>query len=130
MHDIHGWQLNNFNQNNSTPDTLWLYSNIIHDNRAHLDNYFGFVDGITVVVSLPIKNQTIIVGNKAKGRKVTRKQSTPNFPKNEHFLPSDTHTWSKFSKKDSQSFRQTNFRRSYLSFIEFHEGIQTKKLKL
>ena len=23
---------------------------------------------------------------------VTRKQSTPNFPKNEHFLPPDTHT--------------------------------------
>ena len=24
---------------------------------------------------------------------VTRKQSTPNFPKNEHFLPPDTHTY-------------------------------------
>ena len=23
---------------------------------------------------------------------VSRKQSTPNFPKNKHFLPSDTHT--------------------------------------
>ena len=23
---------------------------------------------------------------------VSRKQSTPNFPKNEHFLPPDTHT--------------------------------------
>ena len=24
---------------------------------------------------------------------VSRKQSTPNFPKNEHFLPPDTHTY-------------------------------------
>ena len=36
-----------------------------------------------------------IVGNKAKGwtskTGVTRKQSTSNFPKNEHLLP-DTHT--------------------------------------
>ena len=35
------------------------------------------------------------VGNKAKGRIskkcVTRKQSATNFPKNEHFLPPDTH---------------------------------------
>ena len=32
------------------------------------------------------------VGNKAKGR-ISRKQSTPNFPKNEHFLPPDTHKY-------------------------------------
>ena len=37
------------------------------------------------------------VGNKTKKganlkTDVTRKQSMPNFPKNEHFLPSDTHT--------------------------------------
>ena len=36
------------------------------------------------------------VGNKAKGRLSKRvfqeKQSTPNFPQNEHFFPPDTHT--------------------------------------
>ena len=30
---------------------------------------------------------------------VTRKQSTPNFPKNEHFLPPDTHTCVSGGKK-------------------------------
>ena len=43
----------------------------------------------------PIKND--FVGNKAKGRiskrGVSRKQSTPNFPKKEHFLPPDTPTY-------------------------------------
>ena len=36
------------------------------------------------------------VDDKAKRRiskQVTRKQSTPNVPKNEHFLPHDTHTY-------------------------------------
>ena len=37
------------------------------------------------------------VSNKAKRANlktgVSRKQSTPNFPKNEYFLPPDTHTW-------------------------------------
>ena len=39
------------------------------------------------------------VGNKANLKRanlkteVTRKQSTPNFPKNKHFLPPDTHTY-------------------------------------
>ena len=36
---------------------------------------------------------------------VTRKQSTPNFPENEHFLPRDMHTCvrvCKFSKKRLQ----------------------------
>ena len=39
------------------------------------------------------------VSNKAKRANlktgVSRKQSTPNFPKNEYFLPPDTHTWGK-----------------------------------
>ena len=37
-----------------------------------------------------------IAGSKAKGNfktGVSRKQSTPNFPKNEHLLPPDTHTY-------------------------------------
>ena len=44
-------------------------------------------------------------GNKAKMMNlktgVSRKQSTPNFPKNEHFLPPDTHmyVWVSGSKK-------------------------------
>ena len=39
---------------------------------------------------------TKLVGNKAKERmskRVSRKQSMPNFPKNEHFLYPDTHTY-------------------------------------
>ena len=39
---------------------------------------------------------SVLVSNKAKRANlktdVIRKQSTPNFPKNEHFLPRDTHT--------------------------------------
>ena len=48
------------------------------------------------------------VGNKAKGRNlqtgVTRKQGTPNFPKNEHFFPPDTHTSVCVSGGDNCSF--------------------------
>ena len=36
------------------------------------------------------------VGNKTKGRiskTVSRKQSTPNFPKNKHLFPPDTHSF-------------------------------------
>ena len=36
-----------------------------------------------------------LVGNRQKGESqtgVSRKQGTPNFPKNEHFLPADTCT--------------------------------------
>ena len=35
---------------------------------------------------------SMFVGNKAKER-ISRKQSTPNFPEKEHFLPPDTHTY-------------------------------------
>ena len=42
-------------------------------------------------------NLLYLVGNKPKRRILKRvfqgKQSTPSFPKNEHFLPSDTHTY-------------------------------------
>ena len=45
------------------------------------------------------------VGNKAKGANLktgaSRKQSTPNFPKNEHFLPSDTPEACNFIKKET-----------------------------
>ena len=45
----------------------------------------------------------LFVGNKAKWRILKRlslrKQSTPNFPKNEHFLPPDTHTYVRKGKK-------------------------------
>ena len=43
------------------------------------------------------------VGNKANLKRanlkteVTRKQSTPNFPKNKHFLPPDTYTVLRFA---------------------------------
>ena len=42
--------------------------------------------------------QDIFVGNNAKGwislnTSASRKQSSPNFPTNEHFLPPDTHTY-------------------------------------
>ena len=45
----------------------------------------------------PTPGMLIVVGNKRKGRISKRmfqkkKQSMPNFPKNEHFLPADTHT--------------------------------------
>ena len=40
------------------------------------------------------KSDSPFVGNKAKRRisGVSRKQSTPKFPKNKHFLPPDTHS--------------------------------------
>ena len=41
------------------------------------------------------RNNFEFVGNKAKGqisKRVFQEKSTPNFPKNEHFLPLDTHT--------------------------------------
>ena len=37
---------------------------------------------------------------------VSRKQSTPNFPKNEHFLPLDTHTYVSGGKKIIEKLRQ------------------------
>ena len=52
------------------------------------------------------KNNTI--GNKAKGRNlktgVSRKEGTPNFAKNEHFLPSDTHPYVRVSGGTKCSF--------------------------
>ena len=43
-----------------------------------------------VVLSL----NSLIISKRANLKTVvSRKQSTPNFPKNEHFLPSDTHTY-------------------------------------
>ena len=42
------------------------------------------------------KKKNLVVGNKAKGRiktGVSRKQTRSNFPKNERFLPPDTHTY-------------------------------------
>ena len=45
--------------------------------------------GFWIRFSLFLLFMTDFVGNKAKGG-ISRKQSTPNFPKNEHFLPLDS----------------------------------------
>ena len=37
---------------------------------------------------------------------VTRKQSTPNFPKNKHFLPTDTHAHACVSEGKNVFFRK------------------------
>ena len=47
-----------------------------------------------------LKRKRYFVGNKANLKTaVTRKQSTPNVPKNEHFLPTDTHVGVRFRGK-------------------------------
>ena len=44
---------------------------------------------------------------------VTRKQITPNFPKNEHLLPPDTHTY-----EDETSIRPEVFNKNLYNFIK------------
>ena len=44
---------------------------------------------------------------------VTRKQITPNFPKNEHLLPPDTHTY-----EDETSIRPEVFYKNLYNFIK------------
>ena len=50
-----------------------------------------------MIMSGIIMSDLRVVGNKAKGRISKRvfqeKQSKPHFPKNEHFLPPDMHTY-------------------------------------
>ena len=49
---------------------------------------------LTVHASCNIGENTSVIRRKANPKKgVSRKQSTPNFPKNEHLLPPETHTY-------------------------------------
>ena len=60
-----------------------------------LSYVYVFVFLIQCIVALSIVQSTSSVIRQKANLKtgVSRKQSTPNFPKNEHFLPSDTHTY-------------------------------------
>ena len=57
-------------------------------------------------------NKSSVKGKRANLKTgVSRKQSTPNFPKNEHFLPPDTHIsrakkYSFFAKFDKLCYRR------------------------
>ena len=63
-------------------------------------NFIGFQTSIEKFVS-----------NKVKGRiskRVFQENSTPNFPKHEHFLPPDTHT---YVKKDNEKIYETRIQK-------------------
>ena len=51
--------------------------------------------------SFPLNENGVFVDSKAKRRiskRCFKKKSTPNFPKNKHFLPPDTHTYMSVSE--------------------------------
>ena len=54
---MHDWRLQSFKQNDLATNMLRPYTNIIHDKGAPLDKCFGFVDGISVAISKPVRNQ-------------------------------------------------------------------------
>ena len=54
-------------------------------------NWIACADVLIDCVVPPCPGFTYVVNNLKTG--VSRKQSTPNFPKNEHFLRPDTHTY-------------------------------------
>ena len=69
-----------------------------YENRFHaevpLHNLTGYRPAILSTILMKSNNLSVI---RQKGESQNgcfkKKQSTPNFPKNEHFLPSDTHTY-------------------------------------
>ena len=76
-----------------------LRSNDTHFTKAHVIIIANHISDKLISTKLFRLNEMLrlqIVGNKARVNLrtgVSRKQSTPNFPKNEHFLPPDTHTF-------------------------------------
>ena len=59
------------------------------EDKSLLTIFIFFIDDLYVLIDFIYTKKIIFVNNKAKGRisrEVTRKQSSPNFAKNEHFL--------------------------------------------
>ena len=60
-------------------------------------NDYHVCQACTMITLLWCNFYTKLVGNEAKGANlktgISRKQSTPNFPKNEHFVTPDTHAY-------------------------------------
>ena len=69
------------------------WSNWIHCDDETLP---GFRENTNDILTSAKRRKWQFVGNKAKGRiskRVLQENKAPNFPENEHFLPSDTHTY-------------------------------------
>ena len=73
------------------------YNIKIHAKMFLLNFYFKSLEMHELKVRVEISVACRQWGKRANLKTgVTRKQSTPNFPKNEHFLPLDTHTQIRF----------------------------------
>ena len=82
-----------FNSNSTWVLLIFLFDTLIHD------LVYQFTQAVKA-------DGAYSVGNKAIERIPRRKQNAPNFPKNKHFSPPDTHTRVRMRGKEILVFRK------------------------